>query len=77
MMLSTSMCHAATYEIYDPVANTLTPALTLTILLDAYPINLYPYLWVLPTGSTLILAGEPTLSFCMSLCQSAHSITLT
>lgn len=46
-----------TYTIYNYTANSFSTSLTLTILLDAFPINLYPYAWVLPTGSTLIMTG--------------------
>lgn len=45
------------FTIYNVTSNTLTPSLTLTILLEAFPINLYPYLFVMPTGSTLIITG--------------------
>lgn len=46
------------YTIYDVSDNSFIPSLTLTILLEAWPINLLPYLWVLPTGSTLVLTGQ-------------------
>ena len=41
-----------------------SPALALTILLEAWPINSYPYVIALPSGSTLVIAGEcdPSLS---------------
>lgn len=45
------------YSIFYPENNTYSPALTLTILLKSWPINLYPYTTVLPTGSTLVIAG--------------------
>lgn len=45
------------FTIYNVTSNSLTPSLTLTILLEAYPINLYPYLFLMPTGSVLIVTG--------------------
>ncbi len=46
------------FTIYNVTSNSLTPSLTLTILLEAYPINLYPYLFLMPTGSVLIVTGN-------------------
>ncbi|KAK9791838.1 hypothetical protein WJX73_007086 [Symbiochloris irregularis] len=46
-----------TYQVYYPGNNTLSPALALTILLESWPVNTYPFAVVLPTGSTLVIAG--------------------
>ena len=48
------------YSIFFPENNTYSPALTLTILLEAWPISLYPFVNVLPSGSTLVIAGRDT-----------------
>ncbi|KAK9863598.1 hypothetical protein WJX84_001727 [Apatococcus fuscideae] len=48
-----------TFTMYDPAAETLTKDVPLQILSDAWPINLYPYLGLLPhTGSVLTIAGK-------------------
>ncbi|KAK9832391.1 hypothetical protein WJX74_008758 [Apatococcus lobatus] len=48
-----------TYTIYDPASGTLSGDVPLPILADAWPINLYPYLTVLPqSGSVLTIAGR-------------------
>lgn len=42
-----------TYTIYDPASGTLSGDVPLPILADAWPINLYPYLTILPqTGGS-------------------------
>ena len=53
------------FAIYDVASNTISPSLALTILLEAWPINLYPKLWVLPTGSTLVIAGGLAVPACV------------
>ena len=46
-----------TYQLFYPSNNSLSTPLTLTILLESWPVNTYPHAIVLPTGSTLIIAG--------------------
>lgn len=46
-----------TYQILDSSNYSLSPALSLTILLQSWPINSYPFLAQLPQGSVLIIAG--------------------
>lgn len=48
----------ATYAVLDSETFSLSRQLTLTILLETWPINTYPFLTLLPSGSTLIVAGE-------------------
>ena len=48
-----------TYLIFNTTDFSLSPALTLTILLEAWPISSYPYVVQLPTGSVLVIAGKP------------------
>ncbi|KAL3145060.1 hypothetical protein ABBQ32_003546 [Trebouxia sp. C0010 RCD-2024] len=48
----------ATYAILDSQNFSLSRQLTLTILLETWPINTYPFLTLLPSGSTLIVAGN-------------------
>ena len=50
-----------TYQIMNSSSYSLSPALTLTILLQSWPINSYPFLAQLPQGSVLIIAGEHCL----------------
>lgn len=60
----------ATYAILDSQNFSLSRQLTLTILLETWPINTYPFLTLLPSGSTLIVAGErPFHCFCMRCSQ--------
>ena len=47
-----------TYSIINSTSLAQSPSLTLTILLEAWPINSYPYAIQLPSGSVLIVAGE-------------------
>ena len=46
-----------TYQIMSSSNFSLTPQLTLTILLQSWPQNSYPFLVQLPQGSILIIAG--------------------
>ncbi len=46
-----------TYSIINSTNLAQSPSLTLTILLEAWPINSYPYAIQLPSGSVLIVAG--------------------
>ncbi|KAL0048178.1 hypothetical protein WJX82_009358 [Trebouxia sp. C0006] len=46
-----------TYSVIDSTTLEQSPSLTLTILLEAWPINSYPYATQLPSGSVLIIAG--------------------
>lgn len=50
-----------TFQIMNSSDFGLSPQLTLTILLESWPQNSYPFLVQLPQGSILIVAGE-TLS---------------
>ncbi|KAK9861867.1 hypothetical protein WJX84_011613, partial [Apatococcus fuscideae] len=45
------------YTILSPTDNSLSRPLALTILMESSPINTYPFLAVMPSGSTLIIAG--------------------
>ena len=47
-----------TYQIFYPSNETLSTPLVLTILMESNPVNTYPFAIVLPTGSTLIIAGR-------------------
>ena len=47
-----------TYQIFYPENETLSTPLVLTILMESNPVNTYPFAIVMPTGSTLIIAGE-------------------
>ena len=47
-----------TYQIFYTNNYTLSNPLTLTILLESWPINTYPFVVVLSTGSNLIVAGD-------------------
>ncbi|KAL0048241.1 hypothetical protein WJX82_010870 [Trebouxia sp. C0006] len=47
-----------TYQLFNATNNSLSPALALSILLESWPINSYPWLCVLPSGSVLIIAGS-------------------
>ncbi len=51
-----------TYSVIDSTTLEQSPSLTLTILLEAWPINSYPYATQLPSGSVLIIAGQNTAS---------------
>ena len=46
-----------TFAILDTTNYSISPELTLTILLEAWPIGSYPYAVLLPSGSALIIAG--------------------
>ena len=48
------------YTVLSPTDNSLSRPLALTILMESWPVNTYPFLAVMPTGSTLIIAGEST-----------------
>lgn len=47
-----------TFQIMSSSNYSLSPQLTLTILLASWPVNSYPFLAQLPQGSVLIIAGE-------------------
>ena len=47
-----------TYQIFYPENETLSTPLVLTILMESNPVNTYPFAIVMPTGSTLIIAGD-------------------
>ena len=48
-------------QIFDVNSGSITSAATLPILTRTWPVNLYPYLAVLPvTGSVLTIAGAET-----------------
>ena len=53
-----------TYQLFNATNNSLSPALALSILLESWPINSYPWLCVLPSGSVLIIAGIATEATC-------------
>ena len=53
-----------TYQLFNATNNSLSPALALSILLESWPINSYPWLCVLPSGSVLIIAGIATEAIC-------------
>ena len=61
-----------TYQIFYPSNETLSVPLVLTILMESNPVNTYPFAIVLPTGSTLIIAGM--LRF-RDFCQKAVLLT--
>ncbi|KAL0036357.1 hypothetical protein WJX77_003871 [Trebouxia sp. C0004] len=47
-----------TYAVFDSTTYRLSRQLTLSILLETWPINTYPFVTVLPSGSVLIIAGN-------------------
>ena len=57
-----------TYTIYDPASGTLSGDVPLPILADAWPINLYPYLVVLPHS------GRPSLCYLCYMLRSVRTI---
>ena len=57
-----------TFQILNSSDFSLSPQLTLTILLQSWPINSYPFLAVLPQGSTLIIAGNQLTLHCFHYC---------
>lgn len=68
------------FSIMDPSDLSQSPSLTLALLLEAWPVNSYPYVVQLPTGSVFVAAGKclaQQLSLpecwhrCMSACPSA------
>ena len=65
-----------TYQLFNASDNSLSPALALSILMESWPINSYPWLCVLPSGSVLIIAGK--VSCCKDLDQySRDSLNFT
>lgn len=52
-----------TFSIFNSETYEQSPALTLTILLAAWPLSSFPFVFQLPIGSVLIIAGMP-LPFC-------------
>ena len=46
------------FSILDPSDFSQSPSLTLAALLEAWPVNSYPYVVQLPTGSVYIAAGS-------------------
>ena len=51
-----------TFSILDPTDFSQSPSLTLAALLEAWPVNSYPYVVQLPTGSVYIAAGSLLLA---------------
>lgn len=53
-----------TYIIYNPTANTLSNDINFPLLAAAWPVNLFPFLAVLPyTGSILVITGSQVAAF--------------
>lgn len=59
-----------TYQIMSTSNYSLSPALTLTILLEAWPINSYPMLCQLPQGSVLIISGTAYVMKASCICHA-------
>ena len=49
-----------TGQLFDPATNQLTDPIVMPILYDANPLNLYPFLLLLPNGLVLAIAGGLT-----------------
>ena len=49
------------FSILDPSDFSQSPSLTLALLLEAWPVNSYPYVVQLPTGSVYVAAGCSTI----------------
>ena len=62
-------CDNPSYSIINSTTLEQSPSLTLTILLEAWPINSYPFATQLPSGSVLIIAG---LMLCWQGCLPAY-----
>ena len=56
------------FSIMNPSDLSQSPSLTLALLLEAWPVNSYPYVVQLPTGSVFVAAGRHPTS-CPCLCQ--------
>ena len=54
------------FSIFNSVNYSQSPSLTLALLLEAWPVNSYPYVVQLPSGSVLVGAGGFSTT-----CQSA------
>lgn len=65
-----------TYQLFNASDNSLSPALALSILMESWPINSYPWLCVLPSGSVLIIAGKVTCCRDLDQC-SRDSLNFT
>ena len=63
-----------TYQIFDSSTYELSPPLTLTILLESWPINTYPFVVVLPTGSNLVVAGQSKFLHDLDTCRVSACI---
>lgn len=69
------------YSIFNTTTYSQSPSLTLALLLEAWPVNSYPYVVQLPTGSVFVAAG--ILNFtcyilhctCPQFCFSPHVVT--
>ena len=46
------------FSIMNPSDLSQSPSLTLALLLEAWPVNSYPYVVQLPTGSVFVAAGQ-------------------
>lgn len=58
---SDSSLNEPTYQLYNSASGVITDPATLPILTRTWPVNLYPYMTVLPvTGSLLVIAGAQT-----------------
>ena len=53
------------FNIFYPQNYSQSASLTLTILLQSWPINSYPYAILLPSSSALIVAGEAVFLTCL------------
>ena len=47
----------------------LSPSLTLALLLEALPVNSYPYVVQLPTGSVFVAAGLSSPAGCLCVTE--------
>ena len=65
------------FSIFNTGNYSQSPSLTLALLLEAWPVNSYPYVVQLPSGSVFVAAGPSLvlamhlrLSVCVSVCVS-------
>ena len=60
------------FSIFNTGNYSQSPSLTLALLLEAWPVNSYPYVVQLPSGSVFVAAGQ-SIDLAMHLCLSVHS----
>lgn len=61
-----------TYSIFNTTTYAQSPSLTVAALLEAWPVNSYPYVVQLPSGSVYLAAGAHR-SLCKCICMSQQA----